>query len=99
MADGLGLNNPIGNNLIRGAGVNGWFGWSISDRLRSLREAWLEAPDLAVQKATAEQIQRVVWDEVPYIPVGEWFLPIAYRANIAGILKGPYPLFWNVIKS
>jgi peptide/nickel transport system substrate-binding protein len=97
-ADGLGLANPIGNNMIRGAGQNGWFGWPTSPRLVALREAWLDATDLATQRKIAEDIQRVVWDEVPYIPVGQWSLPIAYRANVSGILRSPYPTFWNVRK-
>ena len=98
-ADGLGLTDPIGNNMIRGAGLNGWFGWPTSERLRNLREQWLQAPDLAAQKKLADEIQLTVWDEVPYVPVGEWFLPIAYRSNVTGIVIGPYPIFWNVAKS
>jgi peptide/nickel transport system substrate-binding protein len=98
-ADGLGLANPIGNNMIRGSGQNAWFGWPTSPRLVALREAWLDAPDLAAQRKIAEDIQRVVWDEVPYIPVGQWSLPIAYRTNVTGILRSPYPTFWNVAKT
>jgi peptide/nickel transport system substrate-binding protein len=98
-ADGLGLANPIGNNMIRGSGLNGWFGWPTSPRLVTLREAWLDAPDLPAQRKIAEDIQRAVWDEVPYIPVGQWSLPTAYRAAVTGILRSPYPTFWNVSKS
>jgi peptide/nickel transport system substrate-binding protein len=98
-ADGSGLTNPISNNMIRGAGERGWFGWPISPRLQGLRDAWLDAPDLPEQRRIAVEIQRVVWDEVPYIPVGQWFLPIAYRAILTGIVRGPYPVFWNVAKS
>ena len=98
-ADGLGLANPIGNNMIRGAGANGWFGWPTSPRLAALREAWLDAADVATQLRIAEDIQRVEWDEVPYIPVGQWSLPTAYRTRLSGILRSPYPTFWNVAKS
>jgi peptide/nickel transport system substrate-binding protein len=41
----------------------------------------------------------VEWDEVPYIPVGQWSLPTAYRTRLSGILRSPYPTFWNVAKS
>ena len=98
-ADGLGLTNPIGNNMIRGSGLKGWFGWPTSPRLVELREAWLDAPDLPAQRKIAEEIQRTVWDEVPYIPVGQWSLPTAYRAAVTGIVRSPYPTFWNVSKS
>ena len=85
--------------MLRGAGLNGWFGWPTSPRLITLRAAWLDAPDLPAQRKIAEDIQRVMWDEVPYIPVGQWSLPIAYRAAVTGILRSPYPTFWNVSKS
>jgi peptide/nickel transport system substrate-binding protein len=98
-SDGFGLANPVGNNMIRGSGEQGWFGWPTSPRLRSLRDAWLDAPDLPAQQRIAIEIQRTVWDEVPYIPVGQWYLPIAYRARLSGIVRGPYPVFWNVAKS
>jgi peptide/nickel transport system substrate-binding protein len=35
---------------------------------------------------------------VPYIPVGSYFQPWAYRSNISGVLNG-MPLFWNVKKA
>lgn len=98
-ADGFGLANPIGNNMIRGSGEQGWFGWPTSPKLRGLREAWLDAPGLPAQKRIAEQIQLTVWEEVPYIPVGQWYLPIAYRNRLSGIVRGPYPVFWNVAKA
>ena len=69
----------------------------ISVSLREeLRTAWFEAPDLAAQKTIAEQIQRTVWDEVPYYPLGKYFQPIVGRSNITGIGHSPFPLFWDV---
>jgi peptide/nickel transport system substrate-binding protein len=97
-ADGLGLANPIGNNMIRGAGEKGWFGWPTSPRLRDSRDAWLDAADQPAQQRIANEIQRTVWDEVPYIPVGQWTLPIAHRANLTGLVRSPWPVFWNVAK-
>jgi peptide/nickel transport system substrate-binding protein len=97
-ADGLGLTNPIGNNMIRGAGEQGWFGWPTSSRLRGLRDVWLDAADQPARQRIANEIQRTVWDEVPYVPVGQWTLPIAHRANLSGLVRGPYPVFWNVAK-
>ena len=36
------------------------------------------------------------FDQVPYVPTGMYYQPTAYRRNLAGILKGQPPLFWNV---
>jgi peptide/nickel transport system substrate-binding protein len=96
---GYQLANPIANNMIRGAGRQGWFGWPDSPTLRGLRDAWLDAPDLAAQKKIADDIQRTVFEEVPYIPTGQWFTPSAWRDNVSGIVSGSSPVFWNVKKA
>eukprot|EP01037_Dinobryon_pediforme_P002079 gene2079-2116_t len=98
-AGGFGLANPISNNMIRGLGKSGWFGWPESTTLRTLRDAWLDAPDLASQKTIAADIQKTVFDEVPYIPSGQWFTPSAWRSNISGIVSGASPVFWNLKKA
>ena len=96
--EALNLVDPGSHYPIFGTGLKGWFGWMDSPRLEELRTAWFEAPDLAAQKTVAEQIQRTVWDEVPYYPLGQYFQPIARRSNITGIVRSPFPLFWNVRK-
>lgn len=98
-AQGAQLANPIANNMIRGAGRQGWFGWPDSPTLRGLRDAWLDAPDLEAQKVIASEIQRVVFEEVPYIPTGQWLTPSAWRDNITGIVSGSSPVFWNLKKA
>jgi peptide/nickel transport system substrate-binding protein len=35
--------------------------------------------------------------DVPMIPLGQYFLATAHRRNVSGILQGA-PLFWNVRK-
>ena len=67
--------------------------------MEDLRTAWFDATDLATQKNVAEQIQLAVWEEVPYYPLGQWLQPIAHRTTIEGVVKAPFPLFWNVRKS
>ena len=41
-------------------------------------------------------MQRIAFDEVPYVPTGMYYQPTAYRKNLTGMLKGQPPLFWNV---
>jgi hypothetical protein len=38
------------------------------------------------------------WQGVPYIPPGQYFVPAAYRASLACIVRGN-PVFWNVRRS
>ncbi len=97
--EGLNLVDPGAHPPIGGTGEKGWFGWFTSQRMEDLRTAWFDATDLATQKKVAEQIQLAVWEEVPYYPLGQWLQPIAHRTTIEGVVKAPFPLFWNVRKS
>ncbi len=87
--------NPSAHNFIRGSGDKATFGWSTSPKLEELRDAWFTAPDLAAQKAIGAAMQRQAFIDVPYVPLGVFYQPTAYKNDLAGILKG-LPLFWNV---
>ena len=97
--EGLNLADPGAHAPIGGQGDKGWFGWYSSQKMEDLRSAWFDAPDIATQKRVAEQIQLLVWEEAPYYPLGQGFQPIARRTNLTGIVKSPFPLFWNVRKA
>jgi peptide/nickel transport system substrate-binding protein len=94
--DGLSYSNPGSHTALWGNGEKGWYGWFKSDRVEALRSAWYEAPDLPTQQRIARQLQTIAFEEVPYIPVGQWFQPIARRDDLTGILRSNLPIFWNV---
>jgi peptide/nickel transport system substrate-binding protein len=60
-----------------------------------LRSEWLAASELAEQQRICREIQAVAFDEIPYIPIGLYKQPTAYRKAITGILGGT-AVFWNV---
>jgi peptide/nickel transport system substrate-binding protein len=97
--EGLSVATPASHFPIRGNGFDGWFGWPTSPRIEALRDAWFDAPDLAAQKAICEQIQLLVWQEVPFIPLGQWFIPTAMRTNLVDVVKAPFPIFWGARKA
>jgi len=80
---------------LRANGAKAWFGWPNLPGLQELIEAWLEAPDLTVQKRIAADLQRVAMDQVPYLPTGQYFARTASRTDLTGILLGQF-VFWNV---
>ena len=49
----------------------------------------------AAQQAIARDIQSLAWAEVPFLPLGEYKQPTAYRKSVAGVLDGT-AVFWNV---
>jgi len=98
-AAGLELFDPTTHNQMRGNGKDAWFGWPTSARLEALRDAWFDAPDLAGQQALCRDLQRQNWQDVPFIPLGQFFQPTAYRKSVTGVLKGGFALFYNVRRS
>ena len=92
---GLDMINPAGHVFLRGNGRAAAVGWPTSPKIEALRDAWFTAPDLAAQKALADQLQLQAFADVPYIPLGQYFIPTAYQANLTGMLQGG-PVFWNI---
>jgi len=88
--------NPGVHAGISGAGDGAWFGWPENGRIEELKIQWARATDRTRQKQLAEEIQKIAYDEVMYVPFGQWVLPTAYRKSVSGVLPFPAPLFWNV---
>ncbi|WP_419896809.1 ABC transporter substrate-binding protein [Roseomonas sp. USHLN139] len=95
---GVDMFNPGVQQALRGHGQSAWFGWPTAPKLEELRTAWFEAPDLAAQQEIARKIQLQAFEDVPYLPCGQYFQAWAYRRNLSGVLKG-LPMFWNVQRS
>lgn len=94
---GLDLGSPASNTPLRGNGPKASAGWPDSPAIESIRDRWLEASDLDQQKTIAKELQLQALKDVPYVPAGQYFQPIAYRKNVTGIPFG-VPQFANVRK-
>jgi len=93
--------NPVGLLQINGKGRNGgWFGWPEDSKIEAMRDAFARATSPEQQKKIAVEIQKHVYDEVIYIPLGQYLTTAAWRKSLSGVLDGPAtPVFWNVDKS
>jgi len=60
-----------------------------------LREAWLEASEPGEQKRVAQEIQSVAMEELPFVPLGAYWINTALRRNLAGRVPG-FPIFWGI---
>jgi peptide/nickel transport system substrate-binding protein len=92
---GADMANPAGQLMMRGTGEKAWFGWPTDPELERLRDAWFAAPDLASQQQLARDLQSRVFETVPFVPLGQYFQPTAYRKTVHGTLNG-FATFWNV---
>jgi peptide/nickel transport system substrate-binding protein len=93
--------NPIVNFSIGGQGKKGgWFGWAEDAKIEALKETFARAGTLDEQKKIAADIQKEAYDQVIYVPLGQFFGPSAWRKSLTGVLDGPAtPIFWNIDKS
>ena len=87
--------DPSGHLSLRANGEQAWIGWPSDLKLEQLRDQWFDAPDVAAQAAICADIQREAFQSVPYIPMGQYLQPTAYRTSLEGVLNG-FALFWNV---
>ena len=93
--------NPVVNASTNGRGkTGGWFGWADDPKLEEMRDAFARATSPDDQKKIAAEIQKEVYDQVIYIPLGQYLIPSAWRKSLTGVLDGPAtPVFWNIDKS
>jgi len=88
--------SPPGAFPLRGNGAaSPTWGWSVSRRIEELLQAWYDAPDLAREKAICRDLQTALWNDVPYIPMGQYSQQTAYRRTITDMPTG-FPLFYGV---
>ena len=64
--------------------------------MEALRDAWFDAPDIAGQKRAAEKMQLLALEDPPFIPLGQYFIPYAYRTGLTGFVRAPITALWNV---
>ena len=98
---GADVSNPIANFSIGGRGKNGgWFGWAENAKIEQLKDAFARSPSPEEQKKIAAEIQQEAYDQVIYVPLGQYLAPSAWRKSLSGVLDGPAtPIFWNIDKS
>ncbi len=95
---GLDQMTPATHIALRGNGADAWPGWPNSPKLEELRQAWFDATDLGAQQKIGQEMQRQAFIDVPYIPLGFYLTPTAYRSDLTGFVQG-VPVFWNVRRS
>ena len=93
--------NPLVNFSIGGRGKNGgWFGWADDATIEKLKDQFARSSSLDEQKKLAAEIQKEAYDQVIYVPLGQFDIPSAWRKSLTGVLDGPAtPIFWNIDKS
>ena len=87
---------PVTSSVLTGSGDKAWFGWPTNEAIEKLRADFARETDPAKRKAIAEKVQVSAYDEVPYVPWGQFVVPGAYRKNVKGVLQFGATLLWNI---
>jgi peptide/nickel transport system substrate-binding protein len=87
---------PALNAGVAGSCDKAWFGWPCVEQIEKLRAEFARATEPARRKQLAEEVQKVAFDEVPYVSWGQWVLPSAHRKNVRGVLQFGAQLLWNI---
>ncbi|TGU45659.1 ABC transporter substrate-binding protein [bacterium M00.F.Ca.ET.152.01.1.1] len=95
------LGNPISTPLFLANGEDAFIGWPKNDEYEVLRAKWGEVETLEERQALAREMQRLAWDFVGTIMLGQSLVPIARRKSLTGLVHVPsvvYPM-WNMQKA
>jgi peptide/nickel transport system substrate-binding protein len=90
------ITNPIFTGFLNSACDKAMFGWPCDPEMEKLRDQFARETDPAKQKAIAEAVQVRATQWSSHLFLGQWYQPIAARANLAGILTTPVPVFWSI---
>jgi peptide/nickel transport system substrate-binding protein len=88
--------HPFGHPMLRADGKGAMGGWSTIPRIEELRAAWLDAADFAEQKRICTELQKQLWEDVPFIPLGEYWQATAFRKELTDVLPGCFATFYGV---
>ncbi|MBR0647080.1 ABC transporter substrate-binding protein [Plastoroseomonas hellenica] len=88
---------PATYNALRAGGASAGPGWPNIPALEALRARWLEAPTLTAQQAICRDIQLLCGEEAPFVVLGQFTQPVAYRKSLTGMMDG-LPVLTNLRK-
>ena len=97
-ASGQSLALPVFHLFLRANGPQAWFGWPQDEEIERLRAAWVDAADAAEGRRVGEALNRRAMEVLPYIPLGFYWQPSAWRRSLTGVFRAPVTAFWNIGK-
>lgn len=95
----LDISDPARSVTVAANGKNAYFGWPDVPGIEQLRARFVAATDLGEQKKIATEIQQAVIENGVVVPVGQFYLPSAYRTALKDVVTAPVPVFWGLKKA
>lgn len=98
---GFTMQNPITNvPLETSCDGENWYGWPCDEELEALRVTYATAQSDEERQQIIDDLQRRYFETVPYVHIGQFFRPVAFRNDrVSGVVGQQSPVFWNIEKS
>lgn len=88
--------NPALNGYIRGQGAKGWIGWYDKPEIEVAAQQWLDNSAGVSQRDLFDRMQRILFADPPFLPLGQYGVYAGRGRDITGILDGSGSYPWNV---
>ena len=90
--------NPVSAAFFNASCDKAMFGWPCDETIEKMRDQFAKEADPAKQKQIAIDLQKYWVDHPTHVHLGQWYQPIALRAEIEGMMVAPAAVFWNMTK-
>jgi peptide/nickel transport system substrate-binding protein len=91
--------NPAPYTALDAGGDKAWFGWPNSLDVQARIADWYQAADLPAERKAMAALNRASFENVTYGPTGFFQMYQAWRTNVRGVVRAPFPVFWGVQRS
>jgi peptide/nickel transport system substrate-binding protein len=88
--------NPVSAAFFNASCDKALFGWPCDETIEKMRDQFAKESDPAKQKQIAIDLQKYWVDHPTHVHLGQWYQPIALRADIEGMMVAPAAVFWNM---
>ncbi len=88
--------NPVSAAFFNASCDKALFGWPCDETIEKMRDQFAKESDPAKQKQIAIDLQKYWVDHPTHVHLGQWYQPIALRAEIEGMMVAPATVFWNM---
>lgn len=93
---GMASASPVSHLSLATGGDNAWFGWPNNEKIEKLRLDFALETDPDAREAIVAELHEEAMRYQPFISVGQYTMPSAYRSNVEGVLRTPALVFWNI---
>lgn len=97
--DVLSMLNPLDIPMLDASCETAQPGWPCDEEIERLRTEFLKAKTRERQQEVVEALQRRALEVSPYVPLGQYHVPLGVRTSLEGIPNAVVPVFWNIEKT